>query len=155
MPMLSQWAKFQRSLFRIGTFLFTRNGVALGPQWWPRWQFHRWPSQGHLRSSKLTNHFWRITFDSEEIETWEWSHCVSLINTHRFICIMPYLGQNVTLTRCQILTLTFQGQVVHASWQGKHDGVKIIALSFQTQKLSSENGFAQKWRFLLFVTSDA
>ena len=33
-----------------------------------------------------------------------------------------------------------------ASWRGKHDGVKIIALSFQTQKLL-KNCFAQKYRF--------
>ena len=31
-----------------------------------------------------------------------------------------------------------------ASWRGKHDGVKIIALSCQTQKLSLKNCFAQK-----------
>ena len=31
-PMLSQWAKFQLPLFRIGTFRFTGNGVGLGPQ---------------------------------------------------------------------------------------------------------------------------
>ena len=30
-----------------------------------------------------------------------------------------------------------------ASWRAKHDGVKIISLSFQTQKLSLENCFAQ------------
>ena len=34
-----------------------------------------------------------------------------------------------------------------ASWWGKHDGVKIIALSFQTQKLSLKNCFAQKCVF--------
>ena len=32
LPMLSQWAKFQLPLFRIRTFLFTGNGVGLGPQ---------------------------------------------------------------------------------------------------------------------------
>ena len=40
-----------------------------------------------------------------------------------------------------------------ASWRGKHDGVKIIALSFQKRKLS-KNCFAQKCRFWPFVTSD-
>ena len=39
------------------------------------------------------------------------------------------------------------------SWRGKHDGVKIIALSFQTQKVSLKNCFAQKCRFWPFVTS--
>ena len=32
LPMLSQWAKFQLPLFRIGTFPFTGNDVVLGPQ---------------------------------------------------------------------------------------------------------------------------
>ena len=32
LPLLSQWAKFQLPLFRIGTFPFTGNGVGLGPQ---------------------------------------------------------------------------------------------------------------------------
>ena len=32
LAMLSQWAKFQLPLFRIGTFPFTGNGVGLGPQ---------------------------------------------------------------------------------------------------------------------------
>ena len=67
---------------------------------------------GHLSSPTV---FLRITFDSEEIETWEWSHCVYLIKTLRFICKMTYLGQHVTLTWGQIFTLTFQGHAIHVS----------------------------------------
>ena len=78
-------------------------------------RFHRWPSKGHLRSPKVTNRFLRITFDPKEIETWEWSHCVSLIKTHRYICNMTYLGHHVTLNWGQILTLTFQGHAIHVS----------------------------------------
>ena len=116
LPMLSQWAKFQLPLFPIRTFPFTGNGVGLGPQWWPRRQFSSvtppkviW---GHLRSPTV---FLRITFDPREVETWEWSHCVSLIKTHRYICNMTYLGHHVTLTWGQILTLTFQGHAIHVS----------------------------------------
>ena len=36
---------------------------------------------------------------------------------------------------------------IGADWRGEHDGVKIIALSSQAQKLSLKNCFAQKWRF--------
>ena len=46
-----QWAKFKLPLFRIGTFPFTRNGVGLGPQWWPRRQFSSVTLQ---RSSEVT-----------------------------------------------------------------------------------------------------
>ena len=49
------------------------------------------------------------------LETWEWSHCVSFIKTHRYICNMTYLGHYVTLTWGQILTLTFQGHAIQAS----------------------------------------
>ena len=37
-----------------------------------------------------------------------------------------------------------------ASWRGKHDGVKIFALSFQTQKLSLKKLFRSKMPFLTF-----
>ena len=64
---------------------------------------------------KVTNRFLRITFDPKEIETWEWSHCVSLIKSHRYICNMTYLGHHVTLTWGQLLTLTFQGYAIHVA----------------------------------------
>ena len=67
---------------------------------------------GHLKSPTV---FLRITFDPKEIETWEWSYCVFLIKTHRYICNMTYLGHHVTLTWGQILTLTFQGHAIHVS----------------------------------------
>ena len=94
--------------------------------------------------------FLRITFYSEEIKTWEWSHCVSLIKTHR---VMQYdllesprdldMRSNFDLDLSRSYYTCFD-----ASW-GKHDGFKIIALSLQTRKLS-KNGFAQKCRFLTF-----
>ena len=98
------------SLFRNGTFPFTRNGVALRHQWWPRCQFS---SVTPKRPSEVTNRFLAITFDSEEIETWEWFHCVSLIKTHRYISNMTYLGHYVTLNWGQMLTLTIQGHHVY------------------------------------------
>ena len=110
---------------------------------------------GHLRSPTV---FLRITFDPKEIETWEWSHCVSLIKTHRYICNIDLLGSprdhdlrsNFDLDLSRSCCTCFD-----ASWRGKHDGFKIIALSFQTRKLSPKNCFAQKCRFWPFVTSDA
>ena len=56
-----------------------------------------------------------IIFDSKEIDTCEWSHCVSLIKTLRSICNITYLGHHVTLTWGHILTLTFQGHALHVS----------------------------------------
>ena len=108
---------------------------------------------GHLSSPTV---FLQITFDSEEIEMWEWNHCVSLIKALRFICNMPtwvttwpWLESNFDLDLSRSYYTCFD-----VSWRGKHDGVKIVTLSFQTRKLS-KNCFAQKYRFWPFVTSDA
>ena len=67
-----------------------------------------------LRSSEVTEvtRFLQITWDWEELETWKWSQCVCLVNTLRLIC---NLGQAVTLTWGQILSLTFQGHAIHVS----------------------------------------
>ena len=128
--------------------------VLLGHSWWPKVKC--WPVTP-LRSSEVTevtNRFLQITWDWEELETWKWSQCVCLVNTLRLIC---NLGQAVTLTWGQILTLTFQGHAIHVSMrldEAKHDGVKIIALSFQTQKLSLKT-VSLKNAVWPFVTSDA
>ena len=66
---------------------------------------------------------------------------------------MTYLGHHVTLTWGQILTLTFQSHgytCFDASWRGKHDGVKMIALSFQTREVIIEKLFRLKMPFLTF-----
>ena len=55
------------------------------------------PSKGHLRLLEINNSFLPITGDREEIEAWEWSHCDSLIKSHRLICNITYLGHHVTL----------------------------------------------------------
>ena len=150
-----------KSMGKISTTSFMHRNISIHWEWcWLRSSvmtqatvFHRWPSKGHLRSPKVTNSFLQITFDPNAIETWEWSHCVSLIKTHRYICNMTYLGHQVTLTWGQIFDLNLSRSCYtcfDASWQGKHDGVKSIALSFQTRKVSSKNCFAQKCRFSPF-----
>ena len=62
---------------------------------------------GHMSSPKVTIHFWPITFDRSVIQASKQHHCVSLVNTDRMICNMPYLGQIWTLTWGQISYLTF------------------------------------------------
>ena len=86
--------------------------MLLGHWWWPKVKC--WPVTP-LRSSEVTevtNSFLQITWDWEELETWKWSQCVCPVNTLRLIC---NLGQAVTLTWGQILTLTFQGHAIHVS----------------------------------------
>ena len=86
--------------------------MLLGHSWWPKVKC--WPVTP-LRSpeaTEVTDRFLQITWDWEELETWKWSQCVCLVNTLRLIC---NLGQAVTLTWGQILTLTFQGHAIHVS----------------------------------------
>ena len=111
------WPAHVKSMGEILTTSFPHRNISIHSEWyWLRFSvmtqatvFIGDPPKviwGHLSSSTV---FLRITFDSEDKETWEWSHCVSLIKTLRFICNMTYLGHHVTLIWGKILTLTFQG----------------------------------------------
>ena len=109
---MSQWGKYWNPSQRISKVYFFQDHVLLGHSWWPKVKC--WPVTP-LRSSEVTevtNRFLQITWDWEELETWRWSQCVCLVNTLRLIC---NLGQAVTLTWGQILTLTFQGHSIHVS----------------------------------------
>ena len=37
--------------------------------------------------------FTYITFQLREIETWDWHHCVSLVETIRYMYMMTFIGQ--------------------------------------------------------------
>ena len=64
--------------------------------------------RGHLGSTEVTNRFLLITYDWKELQTWTWSHCACLVEPHRLVSNMTYLGQRVTLTWGQILTRPFK-----------------------------------------------
>ena len=144
------------SLFCAGyassALLSDRNSLILSESWYIR------PSvmiqaqlltsdlcKGHLRSSEVTNSFLSITFDREKIQLWAWSHCVCLVKAHRLICNMTYfdlfgsprdldLRSNFPLDLSRSTCICFD-----ASRREKHDGVKIIPLSFFVQKLFAKN----------------
>ena len=104
---------------------------------------------GHLRPPTV---FLRITFDPKAIETWEWSHCVSLIKTHRYICNMTYLGHHVTLTWGQIFTLTFQGHAIHVSMRLDEENTMVqnhCSIISNTDVIT-EKLFRSKMQFLTF-----
>ena len=123
------------------------------------YSFHQWPSKGYLRSPKVTinqpffaNNFWSKRDRDVRVVLLCFSHQDASINVQCDLLRSP----RDTLTWGHVLTLTFPRSCYtcfDASWRGKHDGVKIIALSFQKRKLS-KNCFAQKCRFWPFVTSD-
>ena len=76
------------------------------------------PCKGHEGHSRSPTVFLPITWDPNEIETWDWCHCVCLRKAHR---MMYNLTTWVTkwpcpdLPWCQILTFTFQGQIIHVA----------------------------------------
>ena len=87
----------------------------------------------------------------------KWSLCFCLVETHQIICSLTYLGHYVTLTCGQILTLTFQGHLIHVSMRNDKANAMVSKslLFFQTRKLSMKTRSAQKCHFWPFVTSDA
>ena len=156
LPMLSQWAKFQLPLFRIGTFPFTGNGVGLGPQWWTQpTVFIGDPPKviwGHLRSPTV---FLRKTFDPKEIETWEWSHCVSSRRIDTYAIWPTWSPRDLDLRSNFDLDLSRSCYTCFdASWRGKTMVSKSLFYHFKhgsyRKTVSLKNAV-----FLPFVTSDA
>ena len=53
---------------------------------------------GHVPSSKVTNIFWAITFDWDNIQVPGQIHCVCHAETNQMIYSMTFSGQVMTLT---------------------------------------------------------
>ena len=108
---------------------------------------------GHLRSPTFfANNFWSKRDRDARVVSLCFSHQDASIHIQYDLLGSPRdldLRSNFDLDLSRSCYAFFD-----ASWRGKHDGVTIIALSFQTRKLS-KNCFAQKCRFWPFVTSDA
>ena len=97
-----------------------------------------------------------ITLYWKEIETWGWVHCVLLVNAHRLICNMTYLGQ-LRSPRDLDLRSNFQIDLSRskstwfdAPWREKHGGGKIISLSLLGKNLFAMNHFRKNRSFWLW-----
>ena len=103
------------------------------------------PSKRSSRSLEVTNSFLPITWDPNEIETWNWCHCVCLRNAHRMMYKLTYLGHRVTLPWLDLrsnfdLDLSRSNDTwFDAPWRDKHDGIKTVALPLQLKILLSKN----------------
>ena len=115
--------------------------------------FSRWPLQRSWRSLEVTNSFLQITWEPNEIETWDCCHCVCLRKAHRMKYNLTCLGHRVTLPW---LDLRSNFDLDHsrsnytwfdAPWRDKHDGIKIVALPLKLKILSSKNRFGKIWNF--------
>ena len=111
------------------------------------------PPKGHGGHLEVTNSFFAITWEPNEIETWV---AVIAFVSERHIEWCIIWPTWVTewpcpdLTCGQILTLTFQGPIIHGStrpWRDKHDGIKIVALPLKLKIVSSKNRFRKFWNF--------
>ena len=97
--------------------------------------------------------FLPITWDPNEIETWDWWHCVCLCKAHRMMYNLTYLGHRVTLPWLDLrsdfyLDLSRSYYTwFDAPWRGKHDGIKIVYLPSKLKILSSKNRFGKFWNF--------
>ena len=97
--------------------------------------------------------FFQITWDTNEIETWDWCHCVCLRKAHWMMYKLTYLGHQVTLPWLDLrsnfdLDLSRSNYTwFDAPWRDKHDGIKIVALPLNLNILSSKNRFVKFWNF--------
>ena len=133
----------------------------LGASRWPVCSF--WPNDLSFRSFEVIwGHirFLPLTFDRIKIGRWGWSQCVSLAQTHRLICNMPYLTRHVTShdldlkSNSEIDFLRLKCTYFDASWRQEHDAAKIMPLAILVKKLFAKSHFLQKmlfWPLLTFV----
>ena len=74
--------------------------------------------------------FFIITFDWEEIQTWQWFYCVCYIKTHRLMCNITCLGQlgssrDLDLKSNFLIDLSRSNyKWFDVPWQEKHNGAK-------------------------------
>ena len=110
------------------------------------------PSKGHGGHSRSPTVL-TITWDPNEIDTWDWCHCVCLRKAHRMMYNLTYSGHQVTLAWLDLrsnfdLKLSRSNYTwFDAPWRDKHDGTKIIALPLKRKILSSKNLFGKFGNF--------
>ena len=113
-------------------------------------------SKGHRGHSRSPTVFLPITWDPNRREMCDFCHYVRLGKAHRMMYILTYLVHRVTLTYLDLrskvdLDLSRSNYTsFDAPWREKHDRVKIIALSFKTNKLLLKSQFGQIWPFDLW-----
>ena len=97
--------------------------------------------------------FLPITWEPNEIETWDCCNCVCLRKAHRMMYNLTSLGHRVTLPWLDLrsnfdLDLSRSNYTwFDAPWRDKHDGIKIVALPLKLKLLSSKNRFGKFWNF--------
>ena len=97
--------------------------------------------------------FLPITWEPNEIETWDCCHCVCLRKANRMMYNLTYLGHRITLPWLDLrsnfdLDLSRSNYTwFDAPWRDKHVGIKIVGLPLKLKILSSKNRFGKFWNF--------
>ena len=111
------------------------------------------PSKSYGGHSRPPTVFLPITWEPNEIETWDCCHCVCLRKAHRMMYNLTYLGHRVTLPWLDLrsnfdLDLWRSNYTwFDAPWRDKHASIKIVALPLKLKILSSKNRFGKFWNF--------
>ena len=120
--------------------------------WWSgcNWSDDRGPWEGQLRSHEGIIRVSPITRDRMEMETRKWCQTAWLVKPLWKICILTYLGHDLTLT-CPDLRSDFEIDLSRSkricpesARRGEHDGVififiSLLSKSFQWKTISVNN----------------
>ena len=100
--------------------------------------------------------FFLITRDRMELETRKWCQTTFLVKTLRNICILTYLGNDLTLTWPDLRSFfeidlsRSNGTFSEPSRRAQHDGAFFIFVSLLSKKLFMENQLHVKKYFFLW-----
>ena len=120
-----------------------------------------WGSRGrHLRSNEVKIRFSPIICDRMEVETRKWCQTTLLVKPLRKMCILIFLGLDLTLTwpdmsNFEINLLRSKSTCVEPARRAKHDGIIFIFVSLNPKKLANEK--PSPWNTIIFhlMTSGA
>ena len=117
------------------------------------------PSKGHGGHSRSPTVFLPITWEPNEIETWDCWHCVCLRKTHRMMYNLTYLGHRVTLPWLDLrsnfdLDFSMSNYTwFDAPWRDKHDSIKNRCSTFKNQRFYRIKTVLNFFEFWPLVTS--
>ena len=113
---------------------------------------------GHLRSNDVTIRFSPISRDRMEIETRKWCQTTWLVEPLQRMCILTYLGHDLTLTwpdwrsNFQIDLSRSKSTCFEPAWRGEHDGVIFIFVSPISKNFINERPSPWKTIFYLMTS---
>ena len=123
--------------------------------WWSGCTDDRRSWEGQLRSHDVTIRFSPITSDRTEKETCKWCQTTWLVKPLWNICILTYLGHDLTFTWPD-LRLDFEIDIStsESTWseparRGEHNGISFIFM-YLIKRVTNENHLREKWKLFIW-----